>query len=221
MHVHCSECSACATSSSKEMVRGYKDAGYQGFVLTDHFLYGNTRVPKNIPYEEQMKMFYDAYLSAKEEGDKLDFDVLFGIEHHYGSGKELLFYGIDLDFLLSNPDIPYLNPYEFSERVREYGGFVVMAHPFRDRPYIDMSVKPIPEILDGAEIYNAGNPEEDNIKAKVFASVHGLTMISGSDCHSVNAGNFAKGGIIVPFRIKTNEQLVSALKNGHTTPIEP
>lgn len=40
-HLHCSRCSACATSSSQEMVRAYRKAGYAGFVLTDHFIHGN------------------------------------------------------------------------------------------------------------------------------------------------------------------------------------
>ena len=104
-HLHSSECSACASSTAREMVRRYKEAGYAGFVLTNHFITGCTCVPKELNWDEKMKIYYDAHLEAKDEADQLDFDVFFGIEHHYGKGKEVLAYGIDLDFLKSHPEI--------------------------------------------------------------------------------------------------------------------
>ena len=45
--------------------------------------------------------------------------------------------------------------------VNQAGGLVVMAHPYRHADYIDGTVQPRPECLDGAEVFNAGNTEED------------------------------------------------------------
>ena len=37
-HLHTSEASACAVFSAVEQVRSYKAAGYDGIIVTDHFL---------------------------------------------------------------------------------------------------------------------------------------------------------------------------------------
>ena len=110
-HCHSSQCSACGHCTSRELVRSYHAAGYAGLVLTDHFIFGNTCVDRSRPWDEQMMAYYSAFLEAKEEGDKLDFDVIFAIEHAYGAGKEVLLYGIDLPFLLENWDIPVISPF--------------------------------------------------------------------------------------------------------------
>ena len=41
-HMHTSEASACAGSTGAQMARAYKEAGYTGIIVTDHFFYGNT-----------------------------------------------------------------------------------------------------------------------------------------------------------------------------------
>ena len=41
-HVHTIKASACAWNTPKEMVQAYKQAGYAGMILTDHFIKGNT-----------------------------------------------------------------------------------------------------------------------------------------------------------------------------------
>ena len=71
-----------------------------------------------------------------------DFVVLFGLEHHYGAGKEVLTYGIDLDFLLAHPDLHLLPLEEYRRVVNQAGGLVVMAHPYRHADYIDGTVRP-------------------------------------------------------------------------------
>ena len=89
-HMHSREGSACGKDSAADMVRAYHAAGYAGAVLTDHFIWGNTAIPRDLPWEERMQGYYDAYLSAKPLADELDFDLLFGIEHFYGIWKEIL-----------------------------------------------------------------------------------------------------------------------------------
>ncbi len=128
-HCHSSQCSRCAVSTSQEMVRAYHRAGYAGLVLTDHFIWGNTAVDRRLPWEVRMQQYYDAYLAAREAARELDFDVIFGFEHAYGDGKEVLVYGVGLDFLLSNPDIPQLSLDEFARRIQNAGGIVIQAHP--------------------------------------------------------------------------------------------
>ena len=70
-HVHSLTGSACGQCTPQEIVKAYKQAGYAGLILTDHFIKGNTSVPRELDWETRMNMYYDAYLDAKEEGEKL------------------------------------------------------------------------------------------------------------------------------------------------------
>ena len=88
MHCHSSQCSACGRSTAQELVQAYYEAGFSGMVLTDHFVTGNTAIDRNLPWQEQMEAYYNAYEEACSTAKALDFDVLFGIEHAYGDGKE-------------------------------------------------------------------------------------------------------------------------------------
>lgn len=214
-HCHGSQCSACAPSTTAEIVRAFHAAGYTGMVLTDHFIRGNTSVDRSLPWEVKMHLFYDAYLEAKVVGDELDFDVIFGIEDHFSGGKEVLLYGISLDFLLANPDMCDIPLEKLVERVHAYGGLVVQAHPYRNRGYINMDIPPRDDIVDGFEVYNANNgfPEE-NIQAFQLAKKSGLLMTSGGDVHSITDHGLTMAGIAFPYRVRTGKEFVDALKRG-------
>ena len=213
-HCHSSQASACSRSTSQELVRAYHAAGFAGLVLTDHFVLGNTAVDRRAPWEEQMKCYWNAYLDAKEVGDTLDFDVIFGIEHAYGDGKELLFYGIDLDFLLANPDIPEIPLEELVRRVHSYGGIAVQAHPYRCRWYVNMEVGPRTDLIDGVEVCNICNQPGEDRKALRLAQEGGFLMTCGGDIHKADDPRLGVTGIALPYRIHNEKELVTALKNG-------
>lgn len=211
MHLHTNLCSACARSTPEEMVEAYHRAGYAGLVVTDHFYYGNTCVPRSWPWEKFVRRYDEAYRRAKAAGERVGMDVLFGIEHHYGHGKELLVYGIDLPFLLQNPDLAQVSVDEFVDRVHRAGGYIAMAHPYRDRDYIDMSVGPRPELLDGAEIYNYFNRPAENARAEQLARVHDLGRLSGADVHDADSESIGQAGLAFPYRVRDGAALVKAL----------
>lgn len=216
LHVHSSECSGCAASNVIEQVDACKEFGLSGFALTNHFLTGNNRIPKDIPWADRVKYYWDAYLKGKEHGDKLDFDVLFGIEHSYRDGQDLLMFGIDYDFLASNPDFCEISPEEACRRVRDAGGFVSHAHPFRLRQYIPENPRHIDmRFIDGIEVYNGANRECEDDRAAELCEKLGLIPTGGSDLHFTgHIGVIPTGGMEFPHRIRTSEELVNALKNG-------
>ena len=212
-HLHSSECSACASSTAREMVRRYKEAGYAGFVLTNHFITGNTCVPKDISWGERMNMYYDAYLEAKDEAAQLDFDVFFGIEHHYGKGKEVLIYGIDLDFLRAHPEIETIDIDTLAQLVHEEGGIIIHAHPYRKRGYIPEGVMPRYDVCDGIEVYNGGDDYATNDMAYWDAVVLDKFMTSGGDVHMISEGRIGRTGNNFERRIRTMDELILALRN--------
>ncbi len=211
-HVHCSLCSACAASTPAELVHAYHSAGYTGFVLTDHFIYGNTSVPSDLPWSERMERYYGAFLEARTAAMPLDFDVIFGLEHAYGDGKEVLVYGVELDFLLANADIPALSLDVLTERVHRAGGVVIQAHPYRDRYYIDMSVPPRADIVDGIEVYNAGNRPQENPPALRLAAGGDYILTSGGDVHSHLSEDIGAAGVVFDRRIKDSKDFADALR---------
>lgn len=212
-HCHTNWCSRCAHNEPEEMARAYWEKGYAGMVITDHFLLGNSAVDKSLPWEDKVRRYYAAYEAAKRWGDQHDFHVLFGLEHQYGAGKEVLTYGVDLPFLLAHPDL-HLYPLDgFVRAVHQAGGVVSMAHPYRHAGYIDPKVLPRPECLDGAEVYNAFNTPEENRDALDLARKNGLFFTSGGDVHSIREKELGTAGIALNAPIREGRELVQVLKS--------
>lgn len=211
-HCHSTQCSLCAKSSAQMLVYAYQKAGYAGLVLTDHFIYGNTAVPQDLPWAERMQRYYDAYLDAKAVADPLDFDIIFGIEHAYGDGKEVLIYGVELDFLLANPDIPDLTLDELVDRIHEAGGIVIQAHPYRDRYYVNMAVGPRTDIVDGIEVYNACNKPGEDVQTLPLLEQKDYIVTSGGDIHKADDQRIGHAGVVLPHRVKTSKEFADALK---------
>ena len=74
-HLHTSEVSKCAFNTGAEMARAYKEAGFTGIFVTDHFFNGNTIIPKELDWKQKVDLLYQGYESAKSEGDKIGLDV--------------------------------------------------------------------------------------------------------------------------------------------------
>lgn len=212
LHCHTLPCSACAAIQPEELVREMQAAGYAGLVLTDHFFHGNTGIRRTLPWEDFVAAYEQSYLRAKAEGDRLDFDVLFGIEEGVGGGKEVLLYGITPDVLYRHPELRDGGLDTLSRVVRAEGGLVYQAHPFRVRDYILRPWEPLPaEYLDGLEVYNACNPDLNNARAAQYAEEADLPAIAGSDRHYM--GHCEDYGILVPRRLRTEADLVQVLRS--------
>ncbi|MBQ2676933.1 MAG: PHP domain-containing protein [Clostridia bacterium] len=214
MHLHTSEGSKCGGSTGAEMVKAFYEIGFAGLVVTDHFFNGNSTVPRDLPWAERVELYCKGYENALQEAKKYeDFDVFFGIEFGYPPyGKEFLTYGVDKQFLLSNPDIMEIPIEEYAARVKAYGGYIAQAHPYRQADYIDDSKLPDPSFLDGVETFNFGNTWRDpvwNDMAEEFANKYDLGKISGSDTHHIGVKGSA--GMEFDYRIKTPKELVAAL----------
>lgn len=214
MHSHTNWCSACAHSSPEEMAAAYYNAGYAGMVITDHFLRGNTTVDRSLPWEEKARCYWRACEAAKDWAEGKEFTVLFGLEHYYGDGKEVLTYGIGLDFLLAHPDLDQYSLTDYCAAVHEAGGFLSHAHPFRRAAYINAGVQPQVQDMDAVEAFNYYNEEEENRLAAQLAQKAGLLTTSGGDEHIKDGDAFGKAGVLFPVRPQDNRELVALLRSG-------
>lgn len=215
-HCHTSESSACAISTASEMVNAYYKLGYSGLVITDHFLNANTTADPSLDWEQRINIFYSGYSNALLAAKNLNFNVLFGFEYGY-KGMDFLIYGLDLDFFFNYPQMLSWSPEYFFDKVHECNGFIIHAHPFRQRPYIS-KIRLYPDYVDAIEVFNSGNDlQEFNDLALEYAQENNLIQIRGSDSH--DAKNISGEGIYFKTPISTNQELVHVLKTQEFYPL--
>lgn len=216
-HLHTAEGSTCSHTPAAQMAEAYKKAGYDGIFVTDHFFNSSTTVPENLPWKERIELYCKGYEAALEEGKKTGLSVFFGVEFTV-SGADFLLYGIDKEWMINN----YHLLMESQERelfaaVRENGGFVVQAHPFREASYIP-HISLYPRDVDGVEAVNIRNPDPAmNLRAKQYAASYKLPVTGGSDAHNPDE---LGGGILVPRPINSIEDYYEMLIKGEVQPIE-
>lgn len=214
-HMHTVEGSSCGRSTGKEMVRAYKEAGYTGVFVTDHFFNGNCAVDRSLSWEEKVEQFCKGYENAKEEGDKIGLDVFFGFEYCVDAA-DFLVYNLSKEWLLKYPDIDKWEPRRAFAQMHADGGFIVHAHPFRERDYIN-HIHLFPRDVDGVEILNGGQLREPwmNERAKIYAMMYELPVTSGSDSHY--AGGLPGCGVEMADRIEVPTDYLKCMRAGELT----
>ena len=208
-HLHTSESSACATCSGVEQARIYKELGYDGIIITDHFFNGNSCVPRDLPWEERVERFALGFEHAQKEGKKIGITVFFGWEESF-HGTDFLVYGLDKKWLINHPDMLQLDIPEHYARIHADGGYFVHAHPFREADYITKT-RLYPECEDAIEVINASHKDPMyNQKAAEYAKLHNKPVTSGSDAHHVDA---ARGGMIFQHELKDIQDFIGSVNS--------
>ena len=181
-HLHTKEASACGNSKGREYIKRYKDLGYAGIMVTDHFYRGNTAINRNLPWNEWVNCFCLGYENARDEGLRRGLDVFFGWEETY-NGDDYLVYGLDKEWLLEHPEVREWTRKQQYEEVRRCGGCVVQAHPFRQRAYIPRVVLSA-GCVDAVEAVNGGHEDFSyDALAYRYAKKIGKPVTAGSDIH--------------------------------------
>ncbi|MGN0533339.1 MAG: PHP domain-containing protein [Eubacterium sp.] len=204
LHCHTGCVSRCGRVEPEEIVKLYKEKGFSGIVVTDHYS-PMTFTPNWCP-QRQIDFYLAGYRRMKAAaGD--DFTVLLGMElRHYFTANDYLIYGIDEDFLYRSGNLMKVWENEVYSRCHDRGYLVFQAHPFR--PGIRQCRE---EYIDGIEVYNGKTDKGSNDKAYEWAKESGKLMCSGSDFHT--PAHTGRGGIITSSPIKSNEDLLNVLKS--------
>jgi|LSQX01.1.fsa_nt_gb hypothetical protein len=208
LHCHTKNVSACGRVSAAEIVKMYKDAGYSGIVITDHY----SPMTYNISHIACPQNAVDFYISGYKEALKYadeNFTVLLGMElRYYATANDFLVYGLTEDFLRNNGNLMKKYPKRFYKLAKENNLIVLQAHPFRTG-----MIRINPKYLDGAEVHNGKTSKAANDKADKWVDENKMQIkVSGSDFHRKK--HLAKGGIITNEPIKSNDDLVRILKSG-------
>lgn len=209
LHTHTKENDICVNMTADEIVKAYKNAGYDGMVITNHFFDLSLEWYKDElagwGHSGIIDYYLRGYKTAKAAGEELGMTILMGLELRFdGTINDYLVYGVNEDFLYNSPLLNTLNLNSFL-KILPPGAVVYQAHPFRN----DMTITD-PRKLFGIEVYNGGTSEDRNRLAEVWADKYNLKKISGSDFHSIS--HLARGGVIFENDIASMDDLVRELK---------
>ena len=211
-HMHTAETSACASARGSEQARRYKDEGYDGIIITDHFFNGNCHqfIKECKDWEQKVDLFMSGYEAAREEGEKIGLKVFFGFEYCY-EGADLLTYGLDREWLIQHPECMTVSVFDYSKMVHEAGGVLVHAHPFREAGYL-REIRLVPQWIDGVEVFNCGNSDDRyNDRADHFADWYGFVKTGGTDNHHLWVDRLS--GIYMEKALTSIDDYVNAIKN--------
>ena len=133
-HTHTAETSKCGHLPAADVVERYVKHGFSGLVVTDHlhpeYL---SRIDTEHDWQKAMDHYLSGYKASKKRGDELGFDVILGAELRFPQNdNDYLVYGIDEDWLRSNPYMCCTSAREFYEKFHNEV-LIIHAHPYRAR----------------------------------------------------------------------------------------
>lgn len=215
LHCHTKETSLCGQVPAAEIVKMYKEKGYDGIVITDHYSPMTFKPSRVWRPQTDIDFYLKGYKEALKYADE-NFAVLLGMEiRYYATANDYLVYGMTEEFLRNNGNLMKLYPKRFYKLAKENNMIVLQAHPFRNSLMKRIS----PEYLDGTEVYNGKADLEANLRAAQWAEENNMKIrVSGSDFH--RPSNLATGGIITDEPIRTNDDLLRILRSGDFKIIE-
>lgn len=176
LHAHTKPVSSCSDIEPEQLVKIYKENGYDSVAITNHF----SVALKGDSDSEKVKWYLEDYYSCFETGKSLGLNVILGAEIRFTeNNNDYLIFGICPEDLI---DIYKLLPYGIDNFYREYkneNNIIIQAHPFRDGM---ISVKK--ESLDGIEVFNMHPNHNSRIGlAAKLANENDMIAICGSDFH--------------------------------------
>jgi predicted metal-dependent phosphoesterase TrpH len=181
-HVHASERSECANISEMDQIKDAINSGLSGIAFTDHH---KLMAPAQLDQLNQkfapFKIFNGIEISCDEE--------------------DWLVYGI-YDRQLEQQIWTYPDLYKF---VREHNGLIVLAHPFRYQPTINVDITSFPP--DGIEIHSRNTPVAYEGKISAIARSNHMLTFTNSDAHS--SGDIGKYWNLLPEEIVDDRDLVT------------
>ncbi len=204
LHGHSSGISRCCQISAPEVLRAAKEAGLDGIVLSNHYQKAYVTNGDCAAFAER---YLEEYRYAEKCAEEIGCKVFFGIEVTMEKHDlaHLLVYGVDEAFVRKHPDL-----YEYSQEklyrlVKEVGGALVQAHPFRGHDGL-LDVR----YLDGVEA-SCHPLYEGTFLSRVTEVAHkaGIILTCGGDYHADTYRPHC--GVYLPESIETSKNLAEYL----------
>lgn len=178
LHAHTSPVSQCSQITPKRMIEAYKELGFSGITITNHFFNGSldlTNTKKAVEY--YLKDYYD----TKNEGEKYGIKVYLGLEARFPENiNDYLVYGITEQDVYKAIELLKYDIKTFYKEFKTPNNLILQAHPFRN----GMELAD-PEFIDGVEVFNMHPSHNSRVAvAAKYAAEHSEFFISGgTDFH--------------------------------------
>jgi predicted metal-dependent phosphoesterase TrpH len=189
LHVHTSRYSSCSHSAPESMCREAIKMGLSGIGLTEHDKWWPTSEL------ERLRMAFP------------DLTIFRGIECSNAEGHFLVFLPEDT----SVEEIGSGTLRRLAPKVRDLGGIVIWAHPFRYDRSIPSWLGDVP--LDGIEVASTNMDEKANDLSLDVARNHGIVELENSDAHDTNSIGVYRNAFSC--RLKDNDELIEYVRNVH------
>ncbi len=210
-HLHSSPVSKCGSYSVRDNMEFYKEIGYDGIFLTNHFLDANIGGDRSRPYEEQIEFYFSDIEEGQRLADEIGIKFFWGVETSY-LGTDFLIYGLSKEWYLAHPEVMTLPRKQLLDMMADDGALVVQAHPFREASYID-HVRLYPHNVHAIEIDNCGNKPMLNEMARLYAQTYGLPVSAGSDNHNSRFID-RLAGVEFDTPLQSIDDFIERIKNG-------
>ena len=69
-HLHTSEASACGSMKGADYIQKYKQCGYSGIFVTDHFFNGNSAIDRTLDWNTQVDLYCKGYENALAQAEE-------------------------------------------------------------------------------------------------------------------------------------------------------
>ena len=208
-HLHTFPVSRCSKSSVRESLEYYKELGYDGVFITNHFLDGNINIDKTKPYEEKIAFYFSDYEEALVIGKELGIKVFLGVEISE-KGTDFLVYGLDKQWFLDHPEIMEMERSAELQLMMDSGALLIQAHPFRGR----FPIRLFPKWIHGVEVFNSHDLDSSEL-ALQYCRHYGLIEFAGSDNHR-GPLQTDLAGIRCCLPIDSVEDFIQKVKSGQT-----
>ena len=94
LHCHTKETSLCGQVPAAEIVKMYKEQGYNGIVITDHYSPMTFKPSRVYRPQTDIDFYISGYKEALKYADE-NFTVLLGMElRYYATANDYLVYGV-------------------------------------------------------------------------------------------------------------------------------
>ena len=133
-HLHTTHVSRCGRLEAKEIVAGYKAAGYSALIVTDHF---NRTTFEHLGIDpagksDRIGAFLEGYRRVREECERQGLRVFKGAELRFDECEnDYLLYGWANELLAEPEEIFRMGIAAFSPIARGQGALLIQAHPYR------------------------------------------------------------------------------------------
>ena len=188
MHIHTKMRSPCGKVEPKRIVDLYKEKGYDGIIITDHYMKWIFAMNNMDTGKQKFQFFIEGYKETLRYGKERNLMVFLGMELNLCKYNrlnstypvhEFLLYGLNESFVKMHPNLHELTQEELFDLCNKNNILMIQAHPFRPK-----SAPANPAFMHGVEIVNK-NKRHDSLDASAqgFCKEHNLIPIVSDDFH--------------------------------------